>query len=250
MAVTTKVSGNILIANGSTNNASDDVYRAADLNMGVTGVLEPVSTIDGLNYFFTKDDINGSGASASTSIFKDYATEIAAAASTEGAAAGYDNAFEEYYKVEDAVGYVDYTFYLKATSAAAGERVVISKCNLSYGTNLSGSTAITDKAWRVAVFAQEVEKETAGTAVADGDRIAILGQSDAAYFTSGNAIKSISAGIATRDSVKNYNPNTNGVVIGSITDAGDTQRYFVTVRLWLEGEDTTCTNETNSLNIK
>ena len=235
MAVTTKVSGNLLIASANTN---DDLYAAADLEQAVTGILEPVSTIDAVDFYYTKDDVKGSGAAtAAESEFVHY--DPTAAASTAGQAAGYSKAFDEYYEIAGAVGYVDYVFYLKATSSAANQKVILSTVNLTYN-NLALANG--EKAWRTAVFCEAVNQGAAGNDAAVGTNKTILALNGATNFTSGKAVDNIDASNhAVLGSV--INPGV-GAELGTLATAGLTQRYKVIVRLWLEGEDNTCNNET------
>ena len=220
MTVSTKVSGNLLIC--STNIEAD--YLAADLQQTKNGKVEPVSTVDGINWFYTKDKVNGLGRSAAESVFQQVDTTDLAAFST-------------YYDVgETVVPYVDYAFYLKATTATASQKVAITKCNFLYNNAALGEN---DLAWRVAIYAQEV---TVGAAVtSDGALKSILSRSGAAYFDD-KAVASISgAGIASFGAVSN--PNAEAV-IGTIDNANSTKYYKVVARVFLEGQDTKCLNET------
>ena len=220
MNVTTQVSGNLLIAES---NSSDDNYKAGPLSQTQTGILQPVSTVNGTSFFYTKNYIDGNGkATAQTGAFEPYTT---------------DSALATYYDVVGAKGYVDYTFYLKATSSAASQKVSISVCNLKYnGTIIDGSDAETkDLAWRVAVFSQPVAVNTNSDTV--GTNASILKLANATYFD-GNAV---SAATPTYAAPSNLGSEA---VIGTLATAGLTQRYKVIVRLWLEGNDTSCTNET------
>ena len=64
----------------------------------------------------------------------------------------------------------------------------------------------------------------------------ILKLQGASEFTPGKAVASTGAlGSVT------YGQNA---VLGTLTNAGDTAYYKVTVRVWLEGEDTTCKSST------
>ena len=242
MQVTTKVSGNLLIAE---DNASDDYYSTANLTQGRVGVLEPVSSINGSSFFYTVDKIKGTGEStnvadpANHSAFYAY-NEATAQAHTAAGKTAYDAAFNTAYGVTAAVttsnvlyGYIDYAFYVKATSSADGQKVVISKLNLLYnGAALDTETATTpeqDLAWRVALFSQPVAKET--NSATDGTLVSVYKHTSAAYFNN----EAVSAADTTLNAAAE---------IGTIANKGDTQRYKVVVRLWLEGNDTTCNNDT------
>ena len=236
MAVTTKVSGNLLIASSNTN---DDMYAASDLTQTVTGIVEPSSSIDGIDFYYTKDNVKGSGAATMSgdtgkSVFAQYSTSAAATDT-----ATYDNAFDEYYEVAHSVPYVDYVFYLKATSSAAGQKVILSKVNLTYN-NLA--LANDETAWRTAMFCEPVIEGAAGGDAVVGNHVTTLAPAGAVNFTAGQAVDSLNASNnAVLGSVLHKDA---AALIGTLSSAGQTQRYKVIVRMWLEGEDTTCSNET------
>ena len=220
MTIKTQVGGNLLIS--ATN--AEASYSTDNLLQSVTGTLEPVSTTTGADFFYTKENVYGDGHTTDTS-FETYAN------TTEG-----KSAFATYYGVEGAVGYVDYAFYLKATSSAANEDVKVTKVNLVYG-NPAASLGAEDRAWRAAIFAQPVAKDDDET-VSDGTLKTILGPQNAAYFE-GKAASSATTLVALP-------ANTFGqsAIIGTITTKGATQRYRVVVRVYLEGNDTSCNNDT------
>ena len=99
-------------------------------------------------------------------------------------------------------GYIDYVFYLKATSDAAEQDIKMTECNLIYnnGTDAaigSGTEAGSDidRAWRIGVFAADIASNSGkgydvvkavDPAVAR-NQIAILGLANSAYFTKGKA---------------------------------------------------------------
>lgn len=232
MEVTTQVSGNLLIA--ETN--ADANYVAADLSQARTGIIEPSSSINGVDFFYTVNRINGAGSAATDSVFAQYD-------STATGTSPYVNAFDEYYGVTGAVPYVDYTFYLKATSSAAGQKIIFNKLNLTYNNQSLSSDAINEKAWRTAIFCEPVAKDASGSAAVVDNQKTILALNGATNFTTGNAVKALAetTNYAVRDSVVRQG---TAAVLGTLATAGLTQRYKVIVRLWLEGEDNTCNNET------
>lgn len=224
MAVTTQVSGNLQIAK-----VNQEANFGSKATMGTdASLLEPTSTVDALSYFYTTDakadgskehGLTGEGAIA----YKAYANTSAGNAT-----------FNEDYKTTDAVGYIDYAFYLKAVNPSDADNVIrMTKCNLLYN-----GAAITEKAWRVAVFSQDAQKNTEqSTAVASGDLVTILTPASAAYFDN-TAVSSTTAKTAV--SAKKDQP---ALVLEDI-DNSDPFYCKITVRVWLEGEDTTCNNET------
>jgi hypothetical protein len=240
MTVTTKVNNNLLIAPVDSSDANDGNNEGdylISLNQVREGILEPVSTIDGVSFWYTStSNVEGSG-DAKTNVYTEY-DEDTAHADASANKTHYDDDFNANYgfsaPTEIAYGYIDYSFYLKGTSAETVTRkIYMDKCNLLY----DGSTP-TDKAFRVAVFSQSASANTAQTtAISDSDLVAILKFSDAGYFTS-------NYGISENDAPSTEVTSLNSpVVIGDAT-VGSSVYYKVTVRLWLEGEDTTCNNDT------
>ena len=225
MKVSTKVKGNLLIA---ASNSSDANYSSSDLTQNdVGGILEPVSSVNGIDFFYTKEKVSGTGATTDT-ILEAYST---------------DSAFATYYDVTGAKAFADYRFYVKATSDLDNQKVILSKLNLLY----NGSALGEEKAWRVAVFAQTVEEGADAVALASGQLKTILAPSASPaslYFTSGEAYSTageLPSTPATKASVSNLGYAAN---IGTILTKGTTQRFFIDVRLFLEGEDKTCNNDT------
>ena len=213
MTVSTQVKGNLLIASSNTN---DSGYSSNNYNQAVSGILEPASTIDGVSFYYTKENVSGTGATTAGTL-QEYTTQ---------------SAFATYYDIVGADAYKDYEFYLKATSDSSNHNVIISKINLLYNGAAIGS----EKAWRVAVFASAVNAGASGS-VAVGNLITIATPASATYFTTGQAWDTASA----KGSVSELgSPATVGTIVGD----GVTQRYHVVVRLFLEGEDTTCNNDT------
>jgi hypothetical protein len=256
MQLKTKVSGNLLISDSNVS----DAYYGTNLIQTKKALLEPVSSVKGVNdtFWYTLDaSADGSKrTSAATVNYLDYETNLAAnATSTEL----YDNKFSEDYLVQKtdttavslgetgAKGYVDYVFWLKATPDSAQNYIKMTKCNLTYndGAAIGNDQLAVDKAWRIAVFAQTATAATA--AGADGDVTPAgnaanliggypLGFTGATYFDN----KAVSS--ATEKSAASI-ANTGIVLNSTALTAGTPAYYKVVVRLWLEGEDTTCKTE-------
>lgn len=160
--------------------------------------------------------------------------------------------------VAPAYGYVDYVFYLKATRETADAPVNLTKCELSYDTGaLDGG----DLAWRVAVFAEDIT--TAGGAgtsesfTPSGGSATTVGALDPArtgqtakgILTLAGATnqtngKAVSSGTDVDTVTYLTSESASGLILDNEGAAGSTEYYKVTVRLWLEGEDTTCTSKT------
>lgn len=183
---------------------------------------------------------------------------------------------------EVSFAYMDYSFYLKANIVGASQKIAMDKCNLLYGT--TPGTLNTEWAWRVALFSHEVAANTneadSATAVS-GNLVSIL---DLAKSKNQNEVTSskpangtdVSSGYYTDPQLKTAatgtangstvyyqasgtdgtpyaisgnavaptavsNPNAAANVASGVTGA---KIYKVVVRLWLEGEDVSCTSET------
>lgn len=226
MRVQTKVGNNLQIAADNTNNSSDAVYGNG-LNQPVSALLEPVSTVDGNSFFYTSsENVDGSG-DAKTDAYTAYNS-----ADTSG--------FNSNYGTTGAVGYADYKFYLKATNGESAARyLALTRCNLVYEGAALGEN---DLSWRVAVFAVATAKETSKTdaeTIGDGaaNLITILRRSGAQYYTTDSAVSATNAVSAVNAKIDDH------ANIVSINPA-QTVYYKVLVRLWLEGEDKKCTNDT------
>ena len=252
MTVQTKVSNNLLIApalDSDAKNGNQEANYVLGIDQVRKAILEPTSTVDGVNYWWTSTSNVDAQGDAKADTYTQYSeAEISspsnALANTAANKTHYDKAFNTNYAFTAAdvnnvcYGYLDYSFYIKATNADAANRALLmTKCNLLY----KGASA-TDKAWRVAVFKQDAEKETAMTdALATADLVSILALSGVAsthYFTDG---KAISANAAPSVDVSNF---AEAVVIDNAIIPAETEYYKITVRLWLEGEDEDCKNDT------
>ena len=272
LAMRTKTSSNLLISS----NNEQGTYKEDTLIQGRKALLEPVSTNSANtgDFFYTLDaaedgskahGLTGTGAvvyntysEAKTPTTGD-ATNTNAGVATAGKYY-YDNAFNTAYGIDPAAidfgtayGYLDYVFYLKATGTVDNQEIRMTKCDLDYANDNTAATlsygdiGTGDKAWRVALFAQKLTDEQAGIGNSgDGAAVgaidpaasgqtakAILKLSDAAYFD-GTAADTVSTKAAV---------TTGSGVIDTI-DAGETAYYKVLVRVWLEGEDTTCNTKT------
>ena len=283
MTVTTRVSSNLLIA--ETNH--EENYSDA-INQSRTGVLEPASTIDGQNFFYT---VNAKGdGDAKTDNYTAY-TEDDAFVNAAAGKANVDNDFNNSYGILPAniaannvvYGYIDYSFFIKATSAANDQVLYMSKCNLTYRNSADTAyEAISNGyAWRVGLLSYETAKETAA---ADGSLVlrSILAPAQAMnqnqkytpvanveagvtnvddYFLDQYG-KSPASGTATAG-ITYYEENTaDPQAVNSTTtlddvdeagsaaqamtdiDLGETSYTRIVVRLWLEGEDVSCTSTT------
>jgi hypothetical protein len=258
MKVHTVVSSNLLI---SETNASDASYGNS-LSQARECLLEPSSTINGINYYWTATDNVDAQGNAIDDTYTAYSesTTLTAAHTSAGKTA-VDTAFNSNYgktvtaaTVGDydniAYGYVDYTFYLKAVNSEASGTLPLKLTKLDLesenGTRL-------EKAWRAAMFVQDATANTPlATAIASTDAKSIFKIADATNFDGANkaigvnsttsVVEPVTLAYGTGGAVATYNP-ANGAVVAEVAN-GATEYYKITIRLWLEGEDNTCNNTT------
>ena len=232
MNVTTRVNNSMLIA-GTTTSATDALNEndfKTNFVADISALLEPVSTIDGENFFYAQNNnVKGDGSVLSNAYIV-YDRSGNAGKNAFDANYGFQSDDND----EDCVGYVDYAFQLKATntSTSASAYLNITTLELSYGNSQSP----TEHAYRVGIFVEDIGAALADTTGDVGDLKSILKPSAGAYFTTGKAVKTVS----TLDDVSELGSAAN---IGSVA-AGQTHYFKVVVRLWLEGEDTSCNNAT------
>ena len=293
MQLKTKVGSNLLICDDNV----EANYSTVNLNQGRAALLEPVSSVDGTTgSFWYTTDAKADGDAASE-VYSPY-SETLSLTNTNAGKSMVCKAFNDAYTISGtgtgsgegdalftskitaenmsglvapAYGYVDYVFYIKATSDAADQEIAMTECNL-----LRANAAITndtydvddDLAWRVAVFADNITsaggKGTTASFTPSGGSATTVGAIDPAG--SGKAAKAI---LTLENSRNQSNKDGSGdpqaitAANGGLTDvsyntwdsanlismgaAGSTAYIKVTVRVWLEGEDTTCKSSTYAL---
>lgn len=238
MSVDTAVSDQLTIA---AENA--EANYGTSLTQTRSAHLRPVSSVNGVNFFYApSDDVRGNGAAATDVTYVAYSEATNQAPDSASGKSFYDAAFNTAYGVGSPTdstvlyGYVDYSFYIKATNVTgSSEDLKLTTLNLLYNGG-----AVSEKAWRVAVFAQTANANTAvTTAPTTSDRKALLALNGATNFTSGKAVAAASG----ENKLGDVSYTSAGCVVDSIA-GGATEYNKVTVRLWLEGEDNTCTNAT------
>ena len=223
MEVSTKVSNSILIAPSTTDattKAADNTFKT-NYVIHSESLLEPVSTINGVNFFYNStNNVDSIGAPVAQSYV------AYDAADTSG--------FNTNYNTTGAVGYVDYAFQLKATNTNDNNLYYV---NLTRLDLLYNGAATTEKAFRVAMFVNDMGADGATAATAPSQTVlkTILAPSGATNFTPTKAVN----GTTTLETVVNPGVAAN---IGSV-DATATRYFKVVIRLWLEGEDNTCKND-------
>lgn len=275
MQMKTKVGSNLLVCGDNV-----EASYTNDLVQTRAALLEPVSTVSGLDgsfFYTTNAKANGD---ANEDVYTPY-TESTALTSTNdkvdstwtrsSVGAGktaYDASFNNTYGVtghdaaptaayQNAYGYVDYVFYLKATSDAPDQELRLTECNLisnniAITDSATGSGAKTDNdlAWRVAIFAEQINNfgngvETdAVTASGDTAKI-ILTRPNSENQTSNQAVYDANTVSAMAN---NYNTWAGGnAYIDKFGSTIQTRYYKVVARVWLEGEDKSCKSSTYAL---
>ena len=241
MEVKTQVSSNLLIAEDeltSTSLKSDENFKT-EITETVKGILEPVSTADAKAFYYTVDaKADGSkNQSTASSAYLPYSSSAVASDATT-----YKDKFSEVYGVtrssataeynEMAVPYVDYVFQLKATNTSnATQSIVVEQLNLKYNGSADASVS---KAHRVCFFVADITPTNAVTGGPAGSSATYTVASSANFenaVISGPTSSSATAYVSAKQALVEV-------------AAGTTKYYKVVVRMWLEGQDTTCNNGT------
>jgi len=239
MEVHTMVGDNLLISPDvltSVEVNDEDTFKTAmDVSL-VDAFLEPVSTINGDDFFYTSTyNVGGDGNALDKTAYIDYDTDGLAEAT------GYANAFNKNYGIATATGtaeaYKDYVFQLKANNTDTSATKYINLTNITLTQGAVSETASL-QAFRTAVFVEDLDDGTTDPAGTIGTLLTILSEEGAAagedYFDDGKAVNSVNS----LDVVEELN---TAAVIGTV-GAGETKYFKVVVRIWLEGEDENCNN--------
>lgn len=234
------VSSNLLI---SPDNSSDATYDK-ELKKNISALLAPSSTVNGVDYFYTLDaaaDGHKLRGPDNEYPFLHYTeTQTLDVLDTYADKTKYDSVFNLNYNIntanpdtleefKTAYGYVDYVMYLKATSTEENQKIVLSKCNMLYK-----DTALKDKAWRAALFVQETSAKTQPAST--GTLVSILSPDGAENHNTNKAADTIST-------IGTVLKNGSEAIVDDTIDVGETKYYKVVLRVWIEGEDKTCTTE-------
>lgn len=281
MTMKTKVGSNLLVT-------GDNVE--ANYNSGLVqtraALLEPVSTVSGVDgsFFYTvnakangdaADDVylpyNENTALTSNSAVDLINTSTWTYSSSGAGKTGYDTQFNNKYTIgtasanpdaayKNAYGYVDYVFYIKATSDTDNQQLRMTECNLIRNnavitdpTDPANDVTDDDLAWRVAIFAENITSDHPGdgdvstdvTASSDSPKV-ILTRTGATNHIQNYAVSSQNS--APTAMSLNYNTWADSkAYIDQIASAGSTSYYKIVARVWLEGEDTSCKSSTYAL---
>lgn len=242
MSVKTNVASNLFIAGdtlGSVAKKVDSDFGPGPLEQEALGILEPVSTLNGKDFFYSvnaKADGSYIPVDGASNDFIAYDPSTAATDTTN-----YSNKFSEDYGLtksaaaalvtgqQGALAYVDNVFQLKATnSSGAVQHISLTELKLKY----SGATD-ENVAYRVGVFFEDIS--SANPAGGAGTLKGTYKPSAAANH-GGKVVSAV-------ETLSDASYVTSAVSMASLTN-GTTGQYKVVVRLWLEGQDTTCTNST------
>lgn len=251
MKVRTRVADDLLIAASTT--AEDDLAEDNTFDTSLVqtrnALLEPASTINGKDFYWTSTKNVAKSGDARTEAYTLY-NEDTANADAAADKANYDNEFNSNYAIsaptEVAYAYVDYAFDIKATNTQTyAQQLRVTALNLVYGN----TQAKVEKAFRIAIFVNDRGANGATNISADtvGTLKNIYRVDGAHYFSNANGAgdvateKAVSAtDAAPSTAVNSLDAKAPLAELG----AGLTNYYKVVVRLWLEGEDTTCNNDT------
>lgn len=248
MKIKLEADDNLLIApdvDGLSSN-NENTFKNALTMTPAALKLAPVSSVDGRSYFYVEPrNATAAGNVINEKEYLPYAP----------------SAFSAAYK--SAAGYSEYRFQLKAMTGTVDlERALrLTDLDLSYIGDKSANTSLI-KAFRIAVFMEGKPSEypehsdpnVTGFTAANAATIpasesydplkAVYAPTGAEFFTEGKAVSATDA----LSAVEKLNK-----VAYSAEDEADRQldilgretvRYYkVSVRIWLEGEDTTCNNE-------
>ena len=222
MQVNTTVGSNLMIAKTTTDATTaltDADFKTSDVDI-LSALLEPVSTINGEDFFYTDTaNVDGRGdAMADTYIEYDPSDT---------------SDFNSKYETTGAIGYKDYAFQLKANNTTNNPAYInVTGLDLVYG-----AAAETEHAYRAAMFVEDIGTSLGATTGDVGTLKTILaptGTASGYYFTSGSAVKD-------EDELASVSSLSTAANIATVS-ANSTHYYKVVVRLWLEGEDQTCNN--------
>jgi hypothetical protein len=253
MQLKTTVSSNLLIAPDTaplgTAVKADNLFTTSDTST-IAAWLEPVSSNDGssTNFWYTLEAL-GNGAKSASGTYIDY-DDSSNGGLSAAANSSYANKFSQAYGVDKtsvatfnngvspddaAQGYVDYVCQLRATNTTGSSQYIyLTDLTLKYAGNTDA-----DKAFRAAIF---MDKASNDSYTATNTLKAIYSPASAEYQTTGKAVGTSNGAAALAD-VSNLNASQTTTAFATLS-AGETAYYRVVVRIWIEGEDKTCTAST------
>ena len=231
MSFKTTVSDNLFIVEDeltSTAKKDDADFKTAIVQSISDKVLEPVSTVNGKEFFYASvTNVLGNGDTKADEWIQYDPSDM--------------TKFEKNYSATGAVGYIDYVYQLKAINGGDNAAYVkLTELGLTYNGDNDKQ-----KAYRAAVFTQDI---TNGTVTGGPDTLMgiyrveganYFGTKNNGTYTNEDQAVSKTKGDDALTVVSNIDKAASMTV-----DAHTTKYYKVVVRLWLEGEDTTCNNTT------
>ena len=257
MQVKTKVGNNLLIAGdtlASVAKVADSSFSQDDLTQTVKGYIEPVSTVNGHDFFYTTNA--KADGDAVSDVYIAYNSAVTAENSGNDDT-NYYNKFSEDYGVTRteattfttskayAEAYVDYVFQIKATNnESAAQKLKLTKLDLTYTKNASESDS--EVAYRIAFSVEDITlANPSGDFKATADSIFASGTAENQADADGKnfAVSAANAAPTQLTVAGNKYNNTNAGEIAEVA-ASTTAYYKIVARLYIEGEDTTCTSST------
>lgn len=235
MEVKTTVGDSLLIANSTagTGHANEDTFGKGT-NFAITGMLQPVSTVSAAtNAFYYTYDAKADGSKATNTAQVAY--EQLPATGEHKNQISIDGGTSYGY-----VGYVDYVVEIKAinSNSTATKQLRLTDLNLLYD-----GVVLQDHAYRVAIFQQDGDNSSnviapTYTEIAAGTAAnKIFAYTGYDYF--GTDVSAEGVYSTTAKGAMNPAVNAAGGWTKNIP-ASSTNYTKLTVRLWLEGEDTDC----------
>lgn len=237
MQMETEAGDNVLISANETKTLADLIAFQNALINNQKRDLRPVSSADGANFYYVKGfQVSGDGSTNAPTGYAPYALYNDSARSD----------FKNNYRIrsgEDAYGYIEYKFQVMATNASdVAKDLVFDAIDLTY----SGSNDVPN-AFRAAIFVDEFVADSNADDKLDVTTetlVTILRPSDAKYLSNPAGTGTNQAVVSTSEKGAVSNKLDARAVLAEDIPADATKFFRVVVRVWLEGEDTTCTNAT------
>lgn len=251
MTVKTQVSSSMLIAADTLDSTTVQTgFTTGTLNQSVSAFLEPASTVNGTSFFYTT---NATATDDGSKASGDYIPYDNTAKGNAGDTEHYADKFSEDYSVTKAAAagipgtkatpFADYVFQVKAlNNTAATLDLKLTNLELKRPNDVAYANA--SKAFRVAVFSQKATKNPESPATAlqgnEGALKYIYMPSGATYQAANSAVSAANTVSAIPEGVRTLS-NSSKI---QECDAGAEEIFKIVVRLWIEGEDQSCTTDT------
>ncbi len=231
MEVKTTVGSNLFIAPttaDATTLPAPSEFKSSLVTTIAESLIEPASSINGMNgtfYYTSTTNVQNLGDAVRDEYILYDETSSAAIA-----------AFSSNYNTSNAVPYVDYVVCLQADNTDPNNDLNLAMTKANITNNLDITTAA---AFRIAVLIEKWNPNASGYAPLVNKTVLAKEDSSGAsalYFTDGKAVTNTT----TLASIENLAAEAKVDTV-----LHETKEYYrVTVRLWLEGEDEECNNDT------